>query len=130
MGVDFTLNLRIAYQVMKIVTKINVVSYFSNNTGSSYVFSDCIFANNKAQNADSGATNSNSTYIVPYRADHEAFGRGGGLSIFIKGNASKNLFTISGCLFENNSALWGGGLFVEFHDDTFNNTVIVMNSNT
>ena len=105
----------------------NVVSYFSNNTNSSYVFSDCIFANNEAQNADSGSMNS--TYILPYRDDHEAFGRGGGLSIFIKGNASKNLFTISDCLFENNTALWGGGLFVEFHDDTFSNRIIVMNSN-
>ncbi len=103
-----------------------VVSYFSNNTQSSYFFSNCRFANNKAHNADSGTTNS--TYIVPHRADHIAFGRGGGLSIFIKGNASKNLFHVSNCKFENNSALWGGGLFVEFHDDTFNNTVIVDNS--
>ena len=101
----------------------NVVSYFSNNTEANYSFNNCSFVNNKAHSGDSIATNS--TYIVPHRADHVAFGRGGGLSIFVKGNASKNFFHVFNCTFCNNSALWGGGLFVEFHDDTFNNTVLV-----
>ena len=69
-----------------------IVSYFANNTDSLYLFHNCTFSNNMANSSDSGSANS--TYIVPYRADHVAFGRGGGLSIFIKGNASNNTFVI------------------------------------
>ena len=105
----------------------SIVSNFFNNTRSQYSFHNCILSNNKANSSDSGSVNS--TYIVPFRADHVAFGRGGGLSIFMKGNASKNTFIISNCSFTNNSALWGAGLFVEFHDDTIENQVIVTETN-
>ena len=103
-----------------------VKSHTSRNTNSHYTFDGCIFSENRANNSDSGS--SNSTYIVPFRADHDAFGRGGGLSIFMKGDANNNMFTISDCHFIENSALWGAGLFVEFHDDTYENTVEVVDS--
>ena len=91
--------------------------------GATYSFERCNFTGNIAN--DSG----NSTYIVPHHNDHEAFGRGGGLSIFVKGNSHDNNLNIDDCLFSNNRALWGAGLFVEFHDTTFNNKVNVSNSN-
>ena len=92
-------------------------------TSTVYSFERCQFAGNIAN--DSG----NSTYIVPHHNDHNAFGRGGGLSIFVKGNSSYNNFTIVDCLFSNNRALWGAGLFVEFHDTAFNNSINLSNSN-
>ena len=101
-----------------------VVSYTDRNTESTYTFDNCSFTRNKANHSIS----KHSTFIVPFRADHVAFGRGGGLSIFMKGNASKNTVDISYCNFTKNLALWGGGLFVEFHDNTFNNTVRVTHS--
>ena len=106
--------------------QFTVRSHTSRNTNSHYIFDSCIFSENRANNSDTGS--SNSTFIVPFRADHDAFGRGGGLSIFMNGDANNNMFTISSCHFIENSALWGAGLFVEFHDDTFENTVEVVDS--
>ena len=103
----------------------DVISYTDHNTESMYTFDNCSFTRNKANHSISSK---HSTFIVPFRADHVAFGRGGGLSIFMKGNASKNTVNISSCNFTNNMALWGGGLFVEFHDNTSNNTVRVTHS--
>ena len=92
-------------------------------TDATFTFEYCQFTENIAN--DSGT----STYIVPYHNDHNAFGRGGGLSIFVKGNSSHNTFKIVECSFSKNRALWGAGLFVEFHDTAFNNLVSVQKSN-
>ena len=95
------------------------LSYTDQNHNSTYIFDSCTFENNVAQ----ANTHSNAIYLVPYRSNHIALGRGGGLSIFFKGNARSNAFNIKNCNFTNNSANWGAGLFVEFHDDTYNNEV-------
>ena len=97
------------------------------NQNASYLFSNCTFVHNKADSID--PTNA-STFILPLGRDHIAFGRGGGLSIFFKGNASRNRVNILGCLFESNHALWGGGLFVEFHDTAGDNPVSVGDNTT
>ena len=70
----------------------------------------------------------NSTFLIPHHEDHEAFGRGGGLSLFIKGPGSNINFVIENCIFEGNEALWGGGLFVEFHDSANSNNIAVNGS--
>ena len=90
--------------------------------GAVYTFVGCNFTGNTASNEGS---DDNSTYIVPYHSNHQAFGRGGGLSIFIKGSASGNHFEITNCSFLENRAQWGGGLFVELHDETANNYILV-----
>ena len=100
-------------------------SHVVANSDSYFHFQNCSFENNWAGNINS---HSNSTFIIPYRRNHEAFGRGGGLSIYLKGNASNNTFDISDCHFENNQALWGAGFFTEFHDSTSGNKVCVNNS--
>ena len=95
------------------------------NSGAEFVFLSCKFLQNEADNLN---TNDRSTYIVPHGSDHEAFGRGGGLSLFLKGKAHNNVFKIQKCAFENNIALWGGGMFVELHDDVYGNNISVMGS--
>ena len=101
----------------------SVDSYTNENHDSVYLFESCLFRNNVGYVSDLG----NTTYLVPYRSNHIAVGRGGGLSFFMKGNANSNSVSISNCWFKQNSATWGGGLFVEFHDDTYNNVVMVQN---
>ena len=59
---------------------------------------------------------------------HFAFGRGGGLSVYLKGNASHNNFTVDNCKFEGNGALFGAGMFVELQDKSNHNTFIIQNS--
>ena len=61
------------------------------------------------------------TFILPHKQSHSAFGRGGGISVFIKGNASNNHVKVENSIFEKNSALWGGGIFAEFQDSAHNN---------
>ena len=70
------------------------------NRGGHYEIQRCNFTLNRAYSARS--------YFK--RSGFRTFGQGGGLLISLRGNASKNTFTIKNCLFTNNSALWGGGL--------------------
>ena len=93
-------------------------------SGSEYHLTTCRFESNKAN--DSG--NPQANYIVPYKSNHMALGRGGGLSIFVNGRSHDNMFDVISCTFTDNQAAWGAGMFVEFHDSTYNNTVSVQRS--
>ena len=91
---------------------------------SNYTISNCTFHDNLANVTDT----SQFTFILPQKSNHIAFGRGGGLSLFFKGCATKNSVLIESSNFTNNTALWGGGLFVEMQDWSTNNSVSVSNS--
>ena len=101
-------------------------SYTNHNSHSTYTFQNCTFSRNNAtnKNPETGET----TYILPYHQNHEAFGRGGGLSFFFKANATGNQVDVRNCVFSENQALWGAGLFVEFHDTATGNTFGVFDS--
>ena len=101
----------------------SIVSYADNNAHSTYSFTECTFADNQATTG-TGVTTA-PTFIVPHQNKHVAFSRGGGLSIFFNGNATGNVFTVNGCIFESNVAQYGAGMFVEFHDSSCNNKVFV-----
>ena len=99
--------------------------------GAYYFFMNSTFSNNVASNEASEERPETissvriQTYIVPDRSNHQAFGRGGGLSVFVKGGAINNVFHISNCRFTNNKAQWGGGLFLEFHDNATDNSAYI-----
>ena len=59
---------------------------------------------------------------------HNPFGRGGAVSLFFFGSAKSNVFMFEHCNFQNNAALYGAGLFAEFHDLSKNNTLIITDS--
>ena len=99
------------------------VDYNSNAT---YLFQHCKFIINYAHVLKENI--SYSTFIFPYKEQHESFGRGGGLSIYFKGSAKNNTITISECDFLGNYAVWGGGLLVEFDDDSIANHVDITSS--
>ena len=65
----------------------------------------------------------NGSVFLPNASNHVAFGRGGGLSIFFKGNARNNEFCFKTCQFQENYAGWGAGFFIEFQDKTQNNSI-------
>ncbi len=89
-----------------------------------YLISQSLFDKNKASliNPESH------TFILPQNSSHLAFGRGGGVSVFFKGNASCNTVTINNCIITNNEALWGAGLFVEYQDMSFSNKMLIGDS--
>jgi len=83
-----------------------------------YTIYQSVFHNNSAN-----ITNSvNSTFILPQRDNHQAFGRGGGLSVFFKGNAMNNTIIVNESCFQNNTAIYGAGVFVEYQDWSQHNT--------
>ena len=92
------------------------------DSNGSYTFYNCTFKDNYApgQNFPTLTANRHGGQDIP-------FGRGGGLSIFLKGAAKNNLIQIINSNFENNHALWGGGLFIEYQDEVQNNTLEVIN---
>ena len=96
----------------------------TRNDGSSYTFTECDFGHNQAGNLDNVEED---TYIFPYRSDHQAFGRGGGLSLFIRNKVAGVKFTVDKSRFHNNTAAWGAGLLVELHDSVHSNTITVSN---
>ncbi|KAL9972014.1 hypothetical protein ACROYT_G018246 [Oculina patagonica] len=90
------------------------------DSNSKYVFYNCSFKDNYAPDQ-----NFSTLIDKPHHFDHIPFGRGGGLSLFVKGVAKHNHIQIHYCHFENNRALWGGGLFIAFQDEVQNNTLEV-----
>ena len=96
-------------------------SDFKRNSNSVYLFDNCTFKENIAHNVMA-----NGNYIMPSRSDHDASGRGGGLSVYFKGDAVNNSISITDSHFINNDALWGGGLRIEMNDNTINNTASLL----
>ena len=92
------------------------------DTNSTFTFFNCTFRNNSAPRQWY-----ETIVEKPSGDDHIPFGRGGGLSIFLKGKAENNVISITGCHFEDNQAVWGAGIFIEFHDQVQNNTFEVKN---
>ena len=89
-----------------------------------FTISHCGFHNNSAN-----ITNSvNYTFILPQLCNHMAFGRGGGLSVFFKGNATNNTIIVDHSVFQGNTALWGAGIFVEYQDWSQNNSFEIYSS--
>ena len=99
----------------------NVSRDYSENAA--YTINNCTFQNNIARVNEV----SNITFVsfIPQGTDHWAFGRGGGLSVFFKGNARSNSIFVNNSTVIGNEALWGGGIFAEFQDFSENNILHV-----
>ena len=104
--------------------KVNETCMQKNNSGASYNFISSKFLYNNASNKI-GST----LFYLPFKNKYYSFGRGGGLSIIFKGNASNNSVTIDDCNFFGNLASWGGGLLVEFEDFSKRNKIVISNTN-
>ena len=98
-----------------------VLSSNSRNSHSQYVIDSCYFTNNIARKV---IVKDNSN-ISLFPCAKETFGRGGGMSIFIRGYATNNTITITNTVFTSNVAEWGAGLLIEFNHYSNENTVVV-----
>ena len=103
--------------------KTSVVNH-NYTHGAKFIFYACQFLYNIADIRNF----SGNAFILPNQIYHSSFGRGGGISVFFKGNASENSVTIQECFFLHNRALWGGALFVEFQDWSHDNNYTVRGS--
>ncbi len=96
----------------------------SGTSNSSYTFEGCIFTNNSNRYIPGKYY---VFFTLPRGTFHDAFGRGGGLSIFFKRNATENKFQISNCQFVDNTAAYGGGLAVSILDNATKNSLKMEN---
>ena len=96
------------------------------NEDSTYRISNCYFLKNRANVIEAEANTD--SFILPIGRNHVSLGRGGGLSFYIIGSATRNKITIEDSLFVRNHAIWGAGLLVEFHDSAHENTFQVVGS--
>ena len=99
----------------------NVSRDYSENA--TYTIDSCTFQNNIARVNE--ILNITLVSFIPQGADHWAFGRGGGLSVFFKGNARNNSIFVKNSTVLDNQALWGGGIFSEFQDFSESNILHV-----
>ena len=85
-----------------------------------YTIQNCTFTNNNATSLKQIYIRSDSAFY--------GFGRGGGLAVYLDGSTNWCSLTILECIFQNNSAYLGGGIFVMFRRNTWHNSVTVKDS--
>lgn len=100
-------------------TPLEVSEYAS----SEYLISHTGFDHNFA-NVSNSVMN-NDFWLLPVGYNHSSIGRGGGLSIVFKGYSQNIAVSVDNASFNDNIALWGGGMFVEFHDNSADNSLNV-----
>ena len=83
----------------------------------SFVFSECSFISNVVS-----SKNLRLPSIYPHGTDHIGFGNGGGLAVYFRGRAINNSVTLTNCKIAGNLAQLGGGLYIEFGDESQHNT--------
>ena len=91
------------------------------NSKSVYTFQSCTFQSNIAENSFSYPSPDNDP------KNFISFGRGGAVSLMFLGAATKNSFWFNNCTFRNNTALWGAGIFAEFHGQSGSNNISITN---
>ena len=97
-------------------------SNFTNNA--TYIIRLVQFIRNIGSTADPERTG----MIRAGHHKHFAFGRGGGMSVNIIGNASYNVFKIVNCTFKENIAQFGAGMYITFQDSCYGNLLHVKDS--
>ena len=106
------------------IVNANCGEFHQKTQNSSYLFQNCIFTRNYATTVDAHST----SFIQAKGINFHGLGRGGGLCIIFKGNASFNNILIDDCKFKQNEAIWGAGLHVAFQDLPQRNTITVRRS--
>ena len=94
----------------------------NNHGGDSalYTIKRCTFSNNNAS-----LIYGNQTSYLSSSSPFQGFGRGGGLAVYVNGNTKQHFLNVLQCQFQNNSAVFGGGMFVLFRDSPSNNSVVI-----
>ena len=100
------------------------VHHQRKNQNSSYLFHNCTFISNNATTVDTEHT----SYYKAEGTNFHGLGRGGGLCVIFKGNATNNEIIIDECKFTQNGAVWGAGLYIQLQDSAEKNTLSVDNT--
>ena len=91
-----------------------------DNNDSLYNIINCIFTSNMAQGKSSL---SRYNKLSNQGRDSYMFGRGGGVSVIFKGQANNNKIIMYYNLLQDNQADHGGGLYIGYYDNAYNNRI-------
>ena len=97
-------------------------SRVDDNNDSFYNIINCIFTSNVAQG---GSLLSCYYKLSNQGRDSYMFGRGGGVSVIFKGQASNNKIIMYYNLLQDNQADHGGGLYIGYYDNAYNNSIVI-----
>ena len=100
----------------------NVTEGLKFTHNSVYTIKNCTFSGNIASSIYSSL---GTIYGSSNTSFFRGLGKGGGLAVFMRGHAESNNITLLNCTFENNSAVWGGGMIATFHDFVRGNAVVM-----
>ena len=109
----------------------NNCDYTTNiyNSDSDYYITDTIFHSNTVTRRLS--QNPSAPRLLNFKNSFKGVGKGGGgISIFVKGGATRNRFEFQRVTFQNNEAgifCYGGGVFLQFQDNVHDNHFLVEN---
>ncbi len=95
--------------------------FINGNTSTKLTMRNCTFQNITTPSN----TSLNPSQLHYANNDWLGFGLGGGLSIFFY--SKHNYLLVENCTFENNSAPSGAGLYLNFHQNSNNNSVVFAN---
>lgn len=97
---------------------------FDSVTFSQYRFHNCTFVRNRA----SLGNQSKSTSLHNTGRYFQGMGKGGAICIYMNDGAVNNTFEITDSHFIENSAAWGGALYISLHGNSFGNHITVSRS--
>ena len=93
------------------------------NSNSHYTINSCYFSSNIAKKMNPSQHFNKNLMLLP--CNEQTFGHGGGMSVFFRGYSTDNTINIINTVFVNNTAVWGGGLFIEFNHHASGNKITV-----
>ena len=102
--------------------------YSDSLMGHRFAFYTIINSTFISNNAYSSRDKSSGCYNLANQCVSGCGSCGGGISIILRGQASNNVFLMDTCVMEGNSANHGSGFYIAFHDEAYNNTVNISNS--
>lgn len=92
---------------------------------SHYTVDSCTFTDNVAKKLIITSPFSKETLFI---YTEQTFGRGGGMSVFVRGYSTNNTINIVNTKFMNNTAIFGGGLYIAFSHYASGNIISINNS--
>lgn len=85
----------------------------------SYIINHCSFKHNNAS-----LLSVQKTGYIKSDSSFQGMGKGGGVALYLNGHSINHSITIANCTFLNNTAVFGGGLFVQFRDSPANISLV------
>ena len=91
---------------------------------SQYKVENCAFENNYASLVSIDKTGYKSPYVY-----FQGLGKGGGMAVYFNGDSTNHTVQVLNCVFHDNSAVFGGGIFFQYRDTPLHNSLTVENCN-